>query len=157
MSTCTLLELTLQCTPLNMSINHNYCCFVFLLPSQLAPAKQVQSCESQSVCFSPSPMYSPTESFLQITDISSTSPILVRHYEYIHTRMHTCRNAKGLSMPFGVWFYQKPLYGVKQCPLAFGSIKSPSMVSSVRCQVPTVPTLRTGGGEVGRTVDVCIM
>ena len=57
---------------------HNVLCVkagVFSL--QISPAVRERSCNRQAVCFSPAPMYSPTDSFLQLTHVSSSSELMV--------------------------------------------------------------------------------
>lgn len=41
---------------------------------QLRPSSRFTSCQEEFECFSPSPIYSPTKSYLQLTDISRRDP-----------------------------------------------------------------------------------
>ena len=46
------------------------CCFNL----QLRPSSSLTSCREEFECFSPSPLYSPTNSYLKLTDVSKRSP-----------------------------------------------------------------------------------
>ena len=51
----------------------------------MSPVTLEKSCDNQMICFSPSPMYSPTNSFLQLENTSPVSEISVRTHTHTHT------------------------------------------------------------------------
>ena len=83
---CNMYTMLLRVMQTHTYVHVHICGWCSYMAIQLSPAVSEKSCDRQVVCFSPAPMYSPTNSFLQLTHTSSTE----LRVSLIHNDTHKC-------------------------------------------------------------------